>query len=194
MGVGIKHVREIFRRCRSPLGFALFIFIAFTSPGRSQGVSQAYSLKAVFLLNFAQFTDWPTTAFAAPAALFVIGILGSDPFGHWLDEAVAAEFVNGRKVVVERYRRVEELQSCQILFITESKLRELPKIMAVLRGKSVLTVSDVDTKLSGNVSVRFVTDNNKIRFKINTDAVKAANLIMSSKLLRVAELVSAQTR
>jgi hypothetical protein len=41
------------------------------------------------------------------------------------------------------------------------------------------------------VCVQFITDNNKIRLRINIDALKEANLEMSSKLLRLSEIITA---
>ncbi len=38
--------------------------------------------------------------------------------------------------------------------------------------------------------IRFVTDQNRIRLQINLDAAQAASLTVSSKLLRVADIVT----
>jgi hypothetical protein len=161
---------------------------------RGQTVSHEYPLKAVFLFNFAQFTDWPTNAFEKPDSPLVIGVLGDDPFGVLLDDAVRDEIVNGRKFVVERFRRVEDIQTCHILFISQSETRRLDKIVAALKGKPVLTVSEIDNSANNGVRVQFITENNKIRFRINTDSLKEANLTMSSKLLRAAEIIPAKTQ
>jgi hypothetical protein len=40
-----------------------------------------YQVKAVFVYNFSRFVEWPPQSFTAPNEPFVIGILGSDPFG-----------------------------------------------------------------------------------------------------------------
>ena len=55
-----------------------------------------YQVKAVFLFNFAQFVDWPASAFPDATAPLVIGVLGDDPFGPYLDETVRGETVRGR--------------------------------------------------------------------------------------------------
>jgi hypothetical protein len=47
---------------------------------------------AVFLFNFTQFTEWPRSAFASEEAPLVIGIIGADPFGKYLEETVSGEF------------------------------------------------------------------------------------------------------
>jgi len=71
-----------------------------------------YQLKAVFMFNFAQFVEWPPQAF--PDAPLVIGVLGQDPFGAYLDETVRAETVNNRPLVVQRYGRVEDINTCHV--------------------------------------------------------------------------------
>lgn len=73
-----------------------------SGPARAQ-VSREYQLKAVFLFNFSRFTDWPPETFADPAAPLVIGILGKDPFGPFLEEAVRGETINNRPLKIEHF-------------------------------------------------------------------------------------------
>jgi hypothetical protein len=189
-----SNFRERGRTAFFIFGLWLTLFGLGLNVARSQAVSHEYPLKAVFLFNFAQFTDWPTNAFDGPDSPLVIGVLGDDPFGALLDDAVRDETVNGRKFIVERYQHVEDLKTCHILFISQSESRRLDKIMADLKGKPVLTVSDIDGSAYRGVCVRFITENNKIRLRINMDALKDANLVMSSKLLRVSEVISPSTK
>lgn len=173
---------------------ALLVALAVTGgikTAHAQTVSHEYQITAVFMLNFAQFTDWPTNAFEHPDSPLVIGILGSDPFGALIDDALRNERVNGRKFIVQRYLRVEDVKTCHILFISLSEARRLDKIVADLQGRPILTVSEIENSAYHGVCVRLLTANNKIRLRINTDSLKAAQLTMSSQLLRVAEIVSA---
>src|SRR5881296_4365446 len=62
-----------------------------------------YQVKAVFLFNFAQFVEWPPQAFADPRTPLIIGVLGEDPFGAFLDDTVRNEMVNNRPLAVQRY-------------------------------------------------------------------------------------------
>jgi hypothetical protein len=151
---------------------------------------QEHQVKAVFLFNFAQFVEWPTNAFAEAQAPLVIGVLGDDPFGAYLDETVRGERVNNRKLVVRRFRRVEEIQSCHVLFISPSEAERLEQILAALKGRPILTVSDAEGFSRRGGMIRFVTEKNKIRLKINPEAAKAARLTISSKLLRPSDIVS----
>lgn len=150
-------------------------------------ISPEYQVKAVFLFNFAQFVDWPAKAFPEPQAPMIIGVLGNDPFGAYLDETVRGEKVKDRPLVVQRYRRVGEIKTCHVLFISRSETDRLEQILASVKGRNILTVGDAeDFALRGGM-IQLVTEKNKIRMRINLEAVKAAGLTISSKLLRVAE-------
>jgi hypothetical protein len=146
-----------------------------------------YQLKAGFLYNFAHFIEWPANAFPGPDSPIVIGVLGSDPFASDLDAIAQGEKVNNHPLVVQRYQQVDEVKACHILFVSQSEAKRLDRIFMSLKNRSVLTVGDTDDFARRGGVIRFVTKNNKIRFTINLEAARAANLTISSKLLRVAE-------
>lgn len=149
-----------------------------------------YQVKAVFLFNFTQFVHWPESAFASPTSPLVIAVLGDDPFGAALDEVVAGETVNGRPLVVRRYRTVEEIEDCHILFISQPTRSLLPMLLQRLRERSVLTVSDSREFARAGGVIEFVTVASKIRLQINLKAADVANLTISSKLLKPATIVT----
>ena len=151
-------------------------------------ISQEYQLKAVFLFNFAQFVKWPQQAFPDGQTPLVIGVLGDDPFGSYLDETVRGEKVSSHSLVIQRYRRVEDIRTCHVLFISRSEAAQLPQIIARLQGRNILTVSDVENFAQRGGMIRFVTEENKIRLRINVDNARAAALTISSKLLRPATI------
>lgn len=169
--------------------------IAFARPAAGQTVrAPASEVQAVFLFHFAQFVDWPPEAFADPKAPLVIGILGKDPFGPFIDETVKGETVRGRAFRVDRYRRLDEVKDCHILFISQSESKRLEGILAALKDRPILTVSnDVVLDRQGGI-IRFILDESRIRLSIDLEAAQAARLTFSSKLLRSAEIVSPASR
>ena len=173
------------------LSAAWFVISALLLSGTLQAAAPTeYQLKAVFLFNFAQFVDWPQESFPEAQTPLVIGVLGEDPFGTYLDEIVSGETVNNRPLEIQRYRRVDEIKTCHILFISQSESKQLEQIVAALKGRSILTVSDSAGFTRQGGMIRFVTDKNKLRLRINLEAATAANLTISSKLLRPAEIVT----
>lgn len=148
-----------------------------------------YQVKAAFLFNFSQFVDWPAEAFPSSDTPLVIGVLGEDPFGSFLDQIVANERFRGRPFQVRRYATVDEITTCHILFINRSAGDRPEVILAGLKRRPIVTVSDADGFAQHGGMIRFVTDRNRIRLEINLAAVDAAHLTISSKLLRVAEII-----
>ena len=151
--------------------------------------SKEYQVKAVFLYNFTQFIEWPPEAFAQPDAPLVIGILGPDPFGKYLDETVQGEKINGHPLVVQRFNTLAEIARCQILFVNTDEKSQWKQIFEYAKAQHVLTVGDVTNFSKQGGMIRFFPEENKIRIRINLTSVKNADLKVSSKLLRLAEIV-----
>ena len=171
------------RRIRTALCLGI-VAVSFSAASVQSAQPGEYQVKAVFLFNFAQFVEWPPNVFPDANAPLVIGVLGHDPFGSYLDDTVRGERVNSRPLIVQRYRNAAEIKSCHVLFISRSESDQLDQLVANLKYRKILIVTDADGG-KGGVIIRFVNEGNRIRFKIDAQAAKAANLTISSKLLRL---------
>ena len=156
--------------------------------------AKEYQVKAVFLFNFAQFVEWPPTAFAGASSPIVIGVLGENPFGEYLDETVRGEKVGNRPLEVQHYLQVDEIKTCHVLFVSRPEARRLEQILVSLKNRSVLIVGDGDDFVQRGGMIRLATAQSRIRLIVNVEAAKAANLTISSKLLRSAEVMTASTK
>jgi len=148
-----------------------------------------YQVKAVFIYNFSRFVNWPAGAFTAANEPFVIGILGSDPFGDRLDEVVRGEQVDQHPLVVRRFSDVAQIGDCRILFIDRSEQARLGQILAALDHRSVLTVSDLDDASEHGVMIQLDTQAHRVHLRINVASARAAGLTINSNLLRLAQIV-----
>src|SRR6266581_2725550 len=81
-----------------------FVLCSVPTMGQTAAIPE-YRVKATFLLQFAQFVDWPPQVFSGAQTPLVIGVLGEDPFGNFLDETVRGETVERHALTVQRYRR-----------------------------------------------------------------------------------------
>jgi hypothetical protein len=154
----------------------------------AQTPTREYQVKAAFLFNFTQFIEWPAGSFSSTSAPLVIGIVGKNPFGNYLEETVSGENVNGHPLVVQQYKTVEDIKNCHILFLNLTDAAKIEQALTGIKSRSVLTVSDGPNFMKQGGMVRFFTRKNKIQFQVNTELTKAANLSISSKLLRLAEI------
>ncbi len=148
-----------------------------------------YELKAAFLFSFAKFVEWPPSAFANPQSAFLVCVLGPDPFGSALDDALLRHSIQGHAVALLRMKRTADIVGCQILFIPASERNRLPEVTAKLRGQSVLVIGETDDFASSGGVIQFALEQNHIRFLINTDAADRSGLKFSSKLLALAKIV-----
>jgi hypothetical protein len=157
-------------------------------PGRTVAQTDLeYQVKAAFLLNFAKFVEWPSSAFADSDSPVAICILGKDPFGRTIDDLVQGEEANGRKLIVRRMIQLPAPQSCQVVFI-EASAKDLAKTLSGL-GRGVLTVGEGGSFLRDGGIIAFVIENRRVRFDINQTAAEGAALKLSSKLLSVARSI-----
>jgi hypothetical protein len=92
--------------------------------------------------------------------------------------------------VVRRVQSAADASDCQILFIHQSEDKRLDEVLSALDHRSTLTVSDLPGAAQRGVMIRLVTEAGKIRLRINVESARAADLTISSNLLRSAEIVA----
>ncbi len=174
----------------------------------------AAKVKAAYLYNFVRFVKWPGDAFEDEHAPIIIGVVGRDPFGPLLDRTVANKKVSGRDLVIRRitspgsatgasndepdsYEAIAvEMRGCHLLYISRSDEEGFPRILELLQDAPVLTVSDISAfALDGGI-VEFVLDAEKgtIGFHINHGVAKEAELRISSKVLKLADIVESRPK
>jgi hypothetical protein len=103
---------------------------------------------------------------------------------------VRDERVGQRPLAVLRLQEPEDVEPCSVLFVSASESARLDLILAALSGRSVLSVSDMDGFVRRGGMVGFVLRDGRVRLRIDAMRASEAGLSISSKLLRVAELVT----
>ena len=194
-GPATTQARRVWRWTRLTMILSTLAYFLALELGAAEArgkLTREYDLKAAFLFNFAQFVEWPPEAFPDASSPFVICVLGDDPFGKSLDEIVAHETIRNRRIAVRRHRDVEEISSCQIVYVGASETPRLSHILAALDGKRILSVGETDPFTAHNGIIQFLVVENRLRLRINIEAAKVAKLSISSQLLRQAEIVGAK--
>jgi hypothetical protein len=153
-------------------------------------ISREYTIKGAYLYNFGRYVRWPEGTFRNDQAPFVIGVFGTDPFGDILENIAAAKNVEGRKIVISKFRSLDEPIACQILFVPKSTDPQV-QVMLIqkLRGLPVLLVGETPAFAERGGTVNFSIEQNKLRIAINQEAAKRSDLRISAKLLSLAVLV-----
>lgn len=144
-------------------------------------------IKAAYVYHFANFAEWP----AEKEKYIRLCTLGEGEVANRLQDLDERELEQGRILrVVVRPPREEIAKACDMLFIGQNLGAELdpPAAMRLQLG-ALLSVSDrTGFAKNGGMIEMFLRDD-KVRMRVNLDVVRASGIRLSSKLLRLAEIV-----
>lgn len=170
------------------LGALAFLSVAWRASAQANPSSE-YAVKAAFLFHFAQFAEWPASAFKDPNAPLTFCTFGEDPFRGVLDESVNGKTVDNRAIRVTHVHEIDETHACQILFFGAGERKRMPALLERLKDSPVLTVGESEHFAHEGGMIGFFIENNKIRFEINLQAAGRARLKISARLLALAKTV-----
>ena len=151
----------------------------------SQGVDE-YELKAVYILNFSLFTEWPSTStINIEDKPFVITIYGKNPFEKKIEYLVKVKRkkLKNRIIIIKYANNLNQILNSDIIFISSSEKYNVSKIINYVRGKPILTIGDTKGYLNKGVMINMYISNSKLKFDINLKEVKKSDIYISSKLL-----------
>ena len=151
--------------------------------------SDDYEQKGRFLLSFARFVEWPSQSQVGLNDEVRLCVLGSGDVTSALSEVLQGRRAGRRHVMVRRVVDLGGVTWCRIFFVTKSAELEPESVLNSLGAASILTVGESDGFAANGGMVNFIHDRNRVRFEINEGAARRAGLKISSKLLRLAELV-----
>ena len=166
--------------------------ILLSSPVRSetridyQGI---YEMQALFLYNFANFVEWPETAFPAdgsPVKLCLFGGVPLDTFVRVFDGTL----IRDRELAISQTHDINDIiEGCQILFVGFDKREFLDSFFADIKHIFVLSVSAIEefAREGGVVSIHRNSD--QMQIEVNLDTAIKNGLYISSDLLSIARVL-----
>ncbi|MES2014000.1 MAG: YfiR family protein [Pseudomonadota bacterium] len=162
---------------------AMLLGLLVTITSRADSLPE-YKMKAAFLYNFVQLTEWPKSS----ETLLRICVVGQDPIVEALQDIEGSE-VNGRRIKVVQLPDVSGDSLCDALYLSESESIDVKGVISKLGESPVLTVSDnIDVAKSG-VMISMFPMSKRLVFNVNAESAKRAHLTLSSRLLRLAKHV-----
>jgi hypothetical protein len=170
------------RRLRAGLVSALLLW---HGAALAQPNALEYAVKATYIYKFGPFVEWPDSSFAGPAG-FEICIVGADPFGMLLDDAVRGEQIRGRPIAIRRLAEIRPGSGCHVVFAGGSPTQSVRDILKAVAGEPVLTVTDSALSREEKGIVHFVVHDDRVRFEIDDRAAADNGLLISSKVLSLA--------
>lgn len=195
--------------------FAVLVACLLTGPlaaGANEPASavREYDLKAALLVKLSSFISWEDEKkkeSESPdqegelkhssdetsherARIFTIAVLGEDPFGPVLDRLAGQAGGGKQSITVRRISQVSEIAHGELVFVSSSMAASLPEVARQAEASHALTISDIKDFARTGGMVELAQDNNRVALIINPKKADAAGILISSKLLSLAEVVS----
>lgn len=171
---------------------AVALALALTFPSHAiadAGRADSRHVKAVFLINFLSFAEWPAAKLGAAPARLVIAVLGDPEFAAIVEKAAARRNVDGRPIVVQAPDSPEAAAAAHLVFVASSQAPRLPAVLRELSRTAVLTVGDTDGFARDGVAINLYTLDNRVRIEVNSTAAARSGVHLSSNLMRLARIV-----
>ena len=169
----------------------VFLFLFFHAGDSLSFDEQKYpeaKIKIAYLFNFLRFIEWPEEQ----GKKTHICLFGTTEEYHSASESLKHQTIDNESIVIREYSDTSglgNLDSCQIIFVT-TRANHMQKIIAnTLSSKNVLIVGESKGFIQHGGMINFIKRENTIRFEINLDAINRTDLVIPSKVLRIADRV-----
>lgn len=179
----IKRIRHIAVSMRRKM---ILIFTLCLLSVQSIGDGNEYNLKAMFVLNFIKYIEWP----GQNQNEFRIAIAGKSDIKDALLSLIKMKTASsGRKIKVFNLEDNSGFVPCEILFIPNGESLDISAIQKMYAAKGVLIVSEDNKNASKGACINLINIDNKIRFEIFQSQAKLAGIKISSRLTELASNV-----
>jgi hypothetical protein len=176
--------------------FSAFPLSAADSAKAGANPFAAEAVRAVYILNFLRFTEWPDEPQADSVPL-VVGFAGATAVEDELIRLANRQTVRGRPLKTIRIKSRRDLEECHVVYFdsapepTAEPVPSAAELLPLLVGRPVLTISESSSFIGRGGLVNLYTgENSSLRFEIAADRAKACGLKFSSRLLALARIVS----
>jgi len=159
--------------------FWLSLALAWPVNVTSEQISER-DMKTALIYNFAVFTTWPFI----PSETFNICVFEEDRV-NINNHLLSTKKISGKQTSLLVIRNINAINNCQVLYLEAKKIRNT-RLANTLQNNSILTIvnSTENTTNTGIINIMLI--NNRFNFTINNETARDSNLILSSKLLRLA--------
>lgn len=141
-------------------------------------------LKSVFIYNFTRYIDWPADYKTGD---FVINMYGTNTaMLTELNKMATTKTVGTQKIVIRNTTTLDGIGKCHILYVCNDVVTPISDILARLKGKATLLVTEQPGLARKGSAINFVVVENRQKFELNQTNAEKNNLKVSSSLLALA--------
>jgi hypothetical protein len=141
---------------------------------------------AALALNIVRFTTWPTEAQMKESIDFcVIG----DNVVQQSFASIDHKAIGNKTLQVINLSRLRNFEECHVLYISELKQNALLQVFAEIKKRPLLTIGEGNDFAAQGGMVGMEKVNGKINLHVNLPVAREANLNISARLLKLANII-----
>ena len=141
-------------------------------------------IKSVFIYNFTRYIEWPAEY---KTGNFVINLFGNNSAVLTeLNNMAKTKTVGTQKIEIKNTTTLDGIGKCHILYITPDVSVSMKDIIAKLKGKSTLIVTEKPGQAKDGSAINFVVVDNRQKFELNQANAEKYSLKVSSSLVALA--------
>ncbi len=162
----------------------VILLFAVAAHAQDNGPTRGDQMKAATIHKFANYIQWPESANhrVAEEALSIC-LLGEKPFHGALHNLQKTT-----DTIVRQVASGSQSIGCDMLVISNSEQAGLDQVLQELHGKSVVTVSEIKSFMERGGMIQLYVKNNRIKFDINLQAAREAQLRFDLRLVRLSNV------
>lgn len=173
---------------------AAFTFAAAVvlSSARAQEIDRLKEaqVKAAYLVNFLRYTDFPPDDPGTATTAYRVVVVGDEALSVALQTAPAGRItINSRALSVVSPNpegNMREIPAAELVFVGQAQTERVAEILEALQGQPVLTVGDTTDFMQAGGMIALRLDGTRVVFDANPGAIRAAGLLLSAKVLKLA--------
>lgn len=160
--------------------FLSFILSAllFSNVSAQQPITKMHSL---YIYNFIKNIKWTNVG-----DTYIVGVFADDATTKGIKTTIGSRTFNNKKIEVKKITTVSEAGDCHIVFVSTAQKGSIKQLVTPSIIKNTLVVSE-EGGIGKGVSIAFLLDNSKLKFKINEPVCKSSGLQISATLLSLSQ-------
>ena len=144
-------------------------------------------IKTVYMYNFTKYIDWPDNY---KTGNFTIAVLGSNQYIlSELNNMAEKKKAGNQSFEIKSVSSIDGASKYHMLFVSPEYQSSLNEIVAKLKGKSTLIITEKPRMTKQGSAINFVVQSSKQKFELSKSNAEKYNLKISSSLVQLAIVV-----
>lgn len=146
-------------------------------------------IKLTLVERIPKFFKWPNYN-----KNFVIGVYNNEDIKNKMIDLYKNKNLHGLNIKVLNIKKLNDeiLGELNLLYFDKEQINNEDSILHKIKKYPILTITDFPNDVYNGMHIGFYYENQKIKFLINTDALKLSKLKASYKILRLSKIIKSE--